>query len=169
METAGQQFALAHRLGQVVFLALVRFHDYWSDELFKWSNLPTAWMEDFGRWKVDVRDDLVVASGAHASDSMASPALTDDLRPSLIVDGTSNTVLLVEFVLERAVPRTAPRDFVFDPDNPLDGILILPDDRWLAGTADGSLQRLRAEISPQTVLHLCQKSDGHPIPMNERR
>lgn len=32
----------AYPTAQVVFLALVRFHDYWSDELFKWFNLPVA-------------------------------------------------------------------------------------------------------------------------------
>jgi len=32
----------AYPTAQVVFLALVRFHDYWSDEVFKWFNLPVA-------------------------------------------------------------------------------------------------------------------------------
>ncbi len=84
-----------------------------------------------------------------------------------IVDGTSNTVVLVEVMPERAVPWTAPQDFVYDPDNPLDGILIHPDERWMAGMADGSLQWFRSGASARTILHLFQKSDGHPIPMNE--
>lgn len=83
---------------------------------------------------------------------------------SKITDGTSNTVAIVEVVPERAVPWTAPEDFTFDPQNPLQGVRTDAGGRWLCAFADGSVHRIKREISAATALHLFQINDGHVIP-----
>jgi hypothetical protein len=75
----------------------------------------------------------------------------------------------VEVTPQRAVPWTAPEDFAFDPENPLDGISIGTDKKWLSAFADGSVRQLRADIAPETVLHLFQMNDGQAIDFEQLR
>ncbi|MBC8868865.1 MAG: DUF1559 domain-containing protein [Planctomycetes bacterium] len=82
---------------------------------------------------------------------------------SQIIDGTSNTVVLVEVKPEKAVPWTAPEDYTFDAKNPAEELLIGADGRWLCGFADGSANQLRGDIPPETFLHLFQMNDGQVI------
>jgi len=84
-------------------------------------------------------------------------------------DGTSCTAILVEVKPERAVPWTAPDDYVFAPKNPAAGLLIGPDGRCLCGLADGSAIRLRGDLPPHGFLNLFQTSDGNPIDYSKIR
>jgi len=86
-----------------------------------------------------------------------------------IYDGTSNTVAVVEVKPEKAVPWTAPRDYAFDPEDPAEGLLFGSDGRWLCAFADGSVHKLRGDISKETFLHLFQMSDRHVINYREIR
>jgi hypothetical protein len=85
------------------------------------------------------------------------------------LDGTSNTVVLVEVKPEKAVPWTAPDDYRFDPKDPGAGLLIGPDGRWLATLADGSVHEFRSDVSAETLLRLFQVSDGNMIEFNQLR
>jgi hypothetical protein len=87
----------------------------------------------------------------------------------MITDGTSNTVAVVEVEPRKAVPWTAPDDFAFDPKNPVDGLLVGADGLWLAAFCDGSVRQLKADLRPESILHLFQMSDGNRIYQNERR
>ncbi len=80
-----------------------------------------------------------------------------------ILDGTSNTVVLVEAKPELAVPWTAPQDYNFDPNVPGRGLDVGTDGRFLAGFADGSVQRLRGNIEPELLLRLFRKNDGRTV------
>jgi hypothetical protein len=80
-----------------------------------------------------------------------------------ITDGTSNTLWLVEVAAEQALPWTAPRDYEFDPDDPAAGLNITIDGRFVAGMTDGSVHSLSGEIDAETLLHLFQMNDGHPV------
>jgi len=84
-------------------------------------------------------------------------------------DGTSNTVVLVEVKPEKAVPWTAPEDHAFDPKDPAAGLPIGSDGRWLCGFADGSVQQLRGDITPEMFLRLFQISDGQVIDVRKIR
>ena len=83
---------------------------------------------------------------------------------SRILDGTSNTVMLVEVKPELAVPWTAPLDYAFDPEAPASGLQGGPEGRLLAAFADGSVHQLRGNLEAKILLLLFQKSDGQPIP-----
>jgi hypothetical protein len=80
-----------------------------------------------------------------------------------VIDGTSNTVMLVEVKPGLAVPWTAPQDYAFDPAAPGRGLQVGSDGRFLAAWADGSAQALRGNLEPELLLRLFRKSDGHSI------
>lgn len=80
-----------------------------------------------------------------------------------MLDGTSNTVVVVEVKPEHAVPWTAPQDYQFDPKKPLSGIAVNPDGTWQAAFGDGSVQDLSAKLPAKTVLHLFQMKDGNVV------
>jgi hypothetical protein len=91
------------------------------------------------------------------------------VRFSHIIDGTSNTIALVQVKPELAVPWTAPEDYVFDPQDPGKGLQIDGDGRFLAAMLDGSIHRLRGDMSREMTLRLFRKSDREPIDWDEVR
>ena len=50
-----------------------------------------------------------------------------------IKDGTSNTIMIIEAVPERAVEWTRPDDWTFDPENPVQGLIGLRQDGFARG------------------------------------
>jgi hypothetical protein len=80
-----------------------------------------------------------------------------------ITDGTSNTAVLVQVQADRAVPWTAPQDYVFDPDAPARGLHLDAGGCYLTGIADGSVRRFSKDIEAEKLLWIFQKGDGHPI------
>lgn len=68
-----------------------------------------------------------------------------------ILDGTSNTIMLVESADEQAVVWTKPDDLEVDFDKPLKGLGIRPPGAFLAVFADGSIKFLRETIDPKTL------------------
>jgi hypothetical protein len=78
-------------------------------------------------------------------------------------DGTSSTAILIEVKPELSVPWTAPQDYNLVAENPLGGILVGDDGRWMTGFADGSVRVLRGDLPAETVRHLFEISDGHVL------
>jgi hypothetical protein len=85
------------------------------------------------------------------------------VRINQIIDGTSNTVVLLEVKPERAVPWTAPQDYAFDDAAPGQGLAIDADGRFFAGFADGSVRRLRGDAEAVQLRRLFRKSDQEPV------
>jgi hypothetical protein len=88
---------------------------------------------------------------------------------SHILDGTSNTIALVEVKPEYAVPWTAPQDYEFNSQDPAAGLLVGVDGRWLCGFADGSVHQLRGDAPSNILLHLFRMSDGNAIDYSKIR
>ncbi len=63
-----------------------------------------------------------------------------------VLDGLSNSIMLVETDAELAVEWTKPADWEVDPDKPLKGIGIGPDGNIDVLLADGSIHSLSSEI-----------------------
>jgi len=92
---------------------------------------------------------------------------TKATKLSDITDGLSNTVVLVDVEPALAVPWTAPKDYAFDPKSPAQGLHIKGDGLFLAGFADGAVQRIRGEkVKPKLLLQLFRKSDGNSLDWN---
>jgi hypothetical protein len=81
-----------------------------------------------------------------------------------VVDGTSQTILLLEVDADRAVEWTRPDDYEVDPKQPLAGVGHLREGAvFAAGFADGAVRAISARIDPQDFLSLVKKSDGRAV------
>lgn len=80
-----------------------------------------------------------------------------------IQDGTSNTIMLVECNPEHAVPWTMPDDLVIDPANPLIKIVRDGHDHFIAGSADGAIHKLPANLASETFKALLTISGGEVV------
>ena len=79
-----------------------------------------------------------------------------------IKDGTSNTVLVVETIAERAVPWTKPADLELDPAAPYTGLVEGRDGFWTT-FCDGSARFISKDVAPETLLKLFMPADGQVI------
>jgi hypothetical protein len=83
------------------------------------------------------------------------------VRMSEIVDGTSNTILLVE--AKRNIPWTKPEDIPFDPEKPVPELGGFVEGKFAAAMADGSVHVFdRAEVDG-ILKWMILRNDGHPI------
>jgi hypothetical protein len=76
-----------------------------------------------------------------------------------IVDGTSNTAMVVDVAADAAVVWTKPDDWNFQPKDPGAGLLD-GKRKVLAAFCDGSVRTLPADIDPQDLRRLVQMNDG---------
>jgi len=78
-----------------------------------------------------------IPTGAHA---LFSKAEGPQLRE--VLDGTSNTIMILDVIPENAVPWTKPDDFVLNAEKPTEGLLHSGSDGFFVALADGSVQFL---------------------------
>jgi hypothetical protein len=83
-----------------------------------------------------------------------------------ITDGTSQVVLVVMAHPGKAIPWTQPGDFVFNLENPREG-LVSDGGEFLSLFADGSAWHIGKQVGPETLLKLFQYRDGAPIESKE--
>jgi hypothetical protein len=81
-------------------------------------------------------------------------------KMAAFTDGTSNTILLVEAIDERAVPWTKPEDFTPDKSKPATGLVGLRPDAFLALAADGAVHLVPADTSAETLHALFTRAGG---------
>ena len=80
-----------------------------------------------------------------------------------IVDGTSNTILVLEAHPKAAVIWTKPDDLVIDPAAPLAQLTGQPDGGFSAVVGDGSVHFIKTSIDPKTLWNLLRMNDGNAI------
>lgn len=80
-----------------------------------------------------------------------------------IVDGTSNTIVLIESPDAAAVPWTKPDDFEFDPENPAKGLFGMRPGAVIAGFGDGSVRTIPESIDPEILKALFEQNDGKAV------
>jgi hypothetical protein len=81
------------------------------------------------------------------------------IRFSSVIDGTSNTIMIVEANVEEAVTWTAPEDLVLDLNDPLRGLGDMRPHGFLVGVADGSVRFVPTSIDDRTALGLFGRAD----------
>ena len=84
-------------------------------------------------------------------------------RMADIIDGTSNTIMVVEASDEEAVIWTKPDDFEPDEKNPLKGLVGVRPGGFLAALCDGSVRFIAETIDLETLRRLFTRNDGKPI------
>lgn len=82
-----------------------------------------------------------------------------------IVDGTSNTIALVEADDDRAVTWTKPEDITIDSKNPVNGLLGHYTEGFHAAFADGSVRFIKKSIEPKVLWALFTKDGGELVPV----
>ena len=149
-----------------------------ESRLYNQFHLDEPWDSQHNKTLIEQMPDVYARSSLDPTKAKIKPGYTTTLAPvgaktifggakatrmPQITDGTSNTVALLEVTPKLAVPWTAPDDYSFDPKNPLAGILINVDGKWLCAFADGSVHQLPGKIPAKTALHLFQMNDGNPV------
>ena len=84
-----------------------------------------------------------------------------------LTDGTSNTILTVEVVPERAVVWTKPDDWEVDMANPLAGVARKDRSGFVAGWGDGHASYMSNDNSPEVMRKLLTPAGGEVIERNE--
>jgi hypothetical protein len=80
-----------------------------------------------------------------------------------ILDGTSNTIMILESHPRAAVVWTKPDDLVIDPAAPLAQLTGQPGDGFSAVIADGSVHFIRTSVDKSTLWNLLRMNDGNAI------
>lgn len=80
-----------------------------------------------------------------------------------ITDGTSNTIMMVEAVRDRAVIWSKPDDLKVDAANPLAGLTNARPNGFQALFCDGSVRFIANNIDPETMRRLLNPRDGKPV------
>lgn len=78
-----------------------------------------------------------------------------------ILDGTSNTILIVEAA--REIPWTKPEDIPFNPQGELPKLGGFREGIFALAMADGSVRALPVNLDPATIRALIQMNDGQVI------
>jgi hypothetical protein len=80
-----------------------------------------------------------------------------------ILDGSSNTILVVEVHRDSAVIWTKPDDLVIDVQDPLKALKGQPSNGFSAALADGSVRFISNSVDLKLLLNLLQMNDGNPV------
>jgi hypothetical protein len=98
-----------------------------------------------------------------------SNGLRSGARIRDVLDGTSNTICIVDAAPEIAVPWTQPKDLAFDPQKPLP-TLGRPNEQFvMVGFLDGTVKRLGKDIPEETWRALITRDGGEHIDFNSLR
>jgi hypothetical protein len=85
------------------------------------------------------------------------------IRMEDVLDGLSNTILILEVGADKAVTWTKPDDMDFDPKNPKDGLGTIDPAGIPVALADGSVRTIRKTVDAETFRRLILRNDGMPI------
>ena len=88
---------------------------------------------------------------------------TEGTALASIIDGTSNTVIVVEAVPAKALVWTKPEDLAIDPKDPRAGLSGQAGGGFNALMADGSVRRIQDSLDPQLLNRLFQRNDGKSV------
>jgi prepilin-type processing-associated H-X9-DG protein len=80
-----------------------------------------------------------------------------------VLDGTSNTILVLEVDDDASVIWTKPNDLDFNRDNPLARLGTAHPGGFNVALADGSVRFIAATIDPEIFLRMLMMADGNPI------
>ena len=81
-----------------------------------------------------------------------------------VIDGTSNTIMVLETQPKHAIVWTKPDDLVIDPKDPLVRLTGQPNEGFNAAFADGSVRFISDKVDPKIFWLMLLMNDGNPIP-----
>ncbi len=93
----------------------------------------------------------------------------EPLRMQDIVDGTSNTIMIVSATPDQAVPWTKPEDLKVTQADPKKGLFDAQHTSFLAALCDGSVHNIPATIGNELLWHLFDAQDRTPVDWSQIR
>lgn len=151
-------------------------------ELWKQFKLDEPWDSEHNRQLIDQMPELFsdpdpavrAAVGDKGRTTFVVPigdnlifGKKEGMKFKELTDGTSNTILTVEVVPERAVVWTKPDDWEVDMANPLAGVARKDRGSFTAGWADGHASSMSNDNSPEVMRKLLTPAGGEVIDQNE--
>ena len=106
------------------------------------------------------------APGAAGEEQAGEEMIFDDVagaKFSRIVDGTSNTIMVLEANPKSAVIWTKPDDLVIDEKKLFVGLAGQPNKGFNAAFADGSIHFISESVDPKNFWWMLLMNDGNPI------
>jgi hypothetical protein len=144
--------------------------------LYKEFHLNEPWNSDHNKSLIARMPDVFACPNSHAAPGSTSylavtgPGSVFEGSQSLklleILDGTSNTMAIVEANDSRAVPWTCPDDLAYDPSAPMNGLVGHHAGGFLALTCDGAVHFISEMIDPKALLALFTRSGGETVDVN---
>jgi hypothetical protein len=147
-----------------------------ENELYKQFRLDEPWDSEHN--KALIAKMPATLKSPKLSAEMAAQGLTTYLAPiakgtlmgddqpkrmSAITDGTSNTIMFVEALPEKAVIWTKPDDLLVDEKAPFAGLVDKDGTGFTASLVDGSVMEFSAQLDPVTLWRLFIMNDGQDV------
>ena len=145
-----------------------------EDELYKQFHLDETWDSEHNRKLIEKMPKTLASPLAN----LMEPGKTVYLAPaaegtafggkealqfSKIVDGTSNTIMIVEATPEKAVVWTKPDDLNVDLEKPLAGLVATGAKGFLVAFCDGSVRFVSAKVDAATLKALFTIGGGEVV------
>lgn len=156
-----------------------------QEELYKQFKLDEAWDSPHNRQLISKMPKVYAGGDKGLTEEQIKNGLTPVLAPLTkdtvmgrpgkplhfadVIDGTSNTILLVQALPEHAVVWTKPDDLLIDEHNPLAALIKDKEGSFLVALLDGSVRKVPGKITAD-ALKAWLTLDGRdivPNPLND--
>lgn len=142
-----------------------------QEQLYRQFRLDQPWDSEHNRGLIERMPEIYAWPGLEPGKTVVQAPVGEGTifgqdRPVTfrdVIDGTSNTAMLVYTQADRAVTWTAPDDYGFDPEQPQAGLMQDSEGLAAVAAADGSAHRVAIDRPTKTWLHLFQMNDRTPV------
>lgn len=147
-----------------------------ESDLYEQFHLDEAWDSPHNKTLLAKMPDIYLGAGRDIPEgytTMVAPVFDDAIlnfkEPTSflnIVDGLSNTAMVVEVTAASAVPWTAPQDYEFDVADPLSKMAFDNSGRCNVLFGDGSVRKIRKDLDPEQGKAIFGRNDGIPVTLD---
>lgn len=126
------------------------------------SKMPDLFGDGLGTSSLMTRIQLMRHEWPPEGDDIAITGFRADWTPTRfrdVLDGLSQTIMMIQTGADRAVPWTAPQDQMFDTENPLNTLGEISADGILVSMFDGQTAVLPADIQADVFKSLATRSE----------
>ena len=150
-----------------------------ENELYKKFRLDEPWNSEHNRKLIDSMPEVFrspLAEGVEknktvyqvpvSSTAFYQPDEEEVASFKDVTDGSSNTIMIVSTLPERAVIWTQPEDWKVDQKDPRSGLTNENKKSFWFAMMDGSVQALSSDVEPEVLNAMITRAGGEVIPRN---
>jgi hypothetical protein len=145
-----------------------------QEPLYRQFHLDEPWDSEHNKKLIPLMPEVYRAPGSKAAPGKTNYLTVrgkDTMFPgdkgisfAQVKDGTSYTIMVVEASDSSAVEWTRPDDFVYDPKEPIKGLVGLRPEGFLALFGDASVRFIPKSIDAKVLQFLFLRNDQNPVP-----